>query len=126
MSCRWKKRAPSPNDLTVTDTIADLANVLISTYPDCSLLKSITRSRMHSNGNSAASGLQAYLEVTLVGQVSFSEATVFLTKVRDVATERGFDKVLVDCLSVSGELSSFERYELGRILAEPPTLIIAP
>jgi hypothetical protein len=59
-----------------------------------------------------------YLEVTLAGQVSFSEATVFLTKVRDVATERGFDKVLVDCLSVSGELSSFERYELGQILAE--------
>ena len=59
-----------------------------------------------------------YLEVTLAGQVSFSEATVVLTKVRDVATERGFDKVLVDCLSVSGQLSSFERYELGQILAE--------
>jgi len=59
-----------------------------------------------------------YLEVTVAGQVSFSEATVVLTKVRDVATERGFDKVLVDCLSVSGQLSSFERYELGQILAE--------
>src|SRR5215475_2173682 len=59
-----------------------------------------------------------YLEVTLTGQVSCSEATVVLTKVRDVATKRGFDKVLVDCLSLSGELSSFERYELGRILAQ--------
>ena len=59
-----------------------------------------------------------YLEVTLMGQVSLSEATVVLTKVRDVATERGFDKVLIDCVSLSGDLSSFERYELGRILAE--------
>jgi|RhiMetdeSRZDD1v2_1073273.scaffolds.fasta_scaffold808061_1 hypothetical protein len=33
-----------------------------------------------------------YLEVTLAGQVSFSEATVFLTRVRDVATESGFDR----------------------------------
>src|SRR5262249_24821801 len=59
-----------------------------------------------------------YLLVTLAGQVSFSEATVVLIKIRDVATETGFDKVLVDCLSLSGELSSFERYKLGQILAQ--------
>ena len=59
-----------------------------------------------------------YLFVTLAGQVSFSDAIVVLTNVRDVTTERGFDKVLVDCLSVSGELSRFERYELGQTLAE--------
>ena len=59
-----------------------------------------------------------YLEVTLAGQVSFREAGVVLTKIRDVATERGFDKVLVDCLLLSGELSNFERYELAQILAE--------
>ena len=58
-----------------------------------------------------------YLLVTLAGQVSFSEAVVVLIKVRNVATERGFDKVLVDCLSLRGELSNFERYELGQALA---------
>ena len=59
-----------------------------------------------------------YLLVTLAGQVSFSEATVVLIKIRDVATQMGFDRVLVDCLSLSGELSSFERYKLGQILAQ--------
>ena len=58
-----------------------------------------------------------YLLVTLEGPVSFSEAIAVLTKVREVATERGFDKVLVDCRSVRGELSSFERYELGKTMA---------
>src|SRR5262245_46744832 len=58
-----------------------------------------------------------YLLVTLAGQVSFSEAVVVLIKVRTVATERGFDKVLVDCLSLRGELSNFERYELAQALA---------
>src|SRR5262245_39550791 len=59
-----------------------------------------------------------YLLVTLAGQLSFSEAMVVLIKIRDVATERGFDKVLVDCLSLRGELSNFERYELGQTLAQ--------
>src|SRR5215468_11293519 len=59
-----------------------------------------------------------YLLVTLAGQVSFSEATLVFTTVRDVATKRGFDKILVDCLSVRGELSNFERYELGQALAQ--------
>jgi hypothetical protein len=40
----------------------------------------------------------------------------------EVATEaaavRGFDKILVDCFAVEGELSTFQRYELGRTLAE--------
>jgi len=59
-----------------------------------------------------------YLLVTLAGQLTYSEATVVLIKIRDVATQMGFDRVLVDCLSLSGELSSFERYKLGQILAQ--------
>jgi hypothetical protein len=59
-----------------------------------------------------------YLIVTLAGQLSVSEVFVLLTKVRDAATEKGLDKVLVDCWSVTGELSSLERYELGKTLAE--------
>jgi len=59
-----------------------------------------------------------YLIATLAGQLSTSDAFVLLTKIRDAATEKGLDKVLVDCSSVRGELSSLERYELGKILAE--------
>jgi len=59
-----------------------------------------------------------YLIATVAGQLSTSDAFVLLTKIRDAATEKGLDKVLVDCSSVRGELSSLERYELGKILAE--------
>jgi len=59
-----------------------------------------------------------YLIATVAGQLSTSEAFVLLTKIRDAATEKGLDKVLVDCSSLRGELSSLERYELGKILAE--------
>src|SRR5262245_8969640 len=59
-----------------------------------------------------------YLIATVEGQLSVSEAFVLLTKIRDAATEKGLDKVLVDLSSVRGELSSRERYELGKILAE--------
>jgi hypothetical protein len=38
----------------------------------------------------------------------------------------GFDPILVDCLSVEGELSTLERYELGRTMAEYPTAAPEP
>ena len=47
-----------------------------------------------------------------------SEAISVFTKACDVGAERGFDRILVDCLSVEGELSTMERYELGRTVAE--------
>jgi hypothetical protein len=58
------------------------------------------------------------LVATAVGRVSLSEAICVFTKVCDAAAEKGFDRILVDCLSVEGELSTMERYELGRKLAE--------
>ena len=59
-----------------------------------------------------------YLVATAAGRISLSEAISVFTKVCDVASERGFDRILVDCLSVEGELSSTDRYELGRTMAE--------
>ena len=58
------------------------------------------------------------LVATAAGRVSLGEAISVLTKVCDVAAEMGFDRILVDCFSVEGELSTIERYELGRTVAE--------
>jgi hypothetical protein len=52
------------------------------------------------------------------GQVSLSEVVSIFTKACDVAAEKGFDRILVDCLQVEGELATLERYELGRKVAE--------
>ena len=57
------------------------------------------------------------LVATAAGRVSLSEAISVFTKACDVAAERGFDRILVDCLSVEGELFTMERYELGRTVA---------
>jgi hypothetical protein len=56
--------------------------------------------------------------VTVVGRVSLSEAIGVYKQACDVAAERGFNKILVDGLSVEGELSTLERYEVGRTMAE--------
>jgi len=52
------------------------------------------------------------------GGVSLPEAIGVFTKACDLAAERGLNRILVDCLSVEGELSTMERYELGRTVAE--------
>jgi hypothetical protein len=61
---------------------------------------------------------EGVLVANAAGQVSLKEAINVFTKACDVAAERGLDRILVDCLSVEGELSTVERYELGRIVAE--------
>ena len=58
------------------------------------------------------------LVATAAGRVSLSEAIRLFPKACDVAAERDFDRILVDSLSVEGELSTMERYELGRTVAE--------
>ena len=55
---------------------------------------------------------------TAAGRVSLSDAISVFTKACEVAGQRGFHLILVDCLSVEGELSTMERYELGRTVAE--------
>ena len=47
---------------------------------------------------------EGVLVATVAGWVSSSEAISVFTKACDVAAERGFDQILVDCLSVEGEL----------------------
>jgi len=54
---------------------------------------------------------------TVEGQISLGEATNVFTKACDAAAERGLALILVDCLSVEGELSTMEGYELGRAVA---------
>jgi hypothetical protein len=61
---------------------------------------------------------EGVLVATAAGQVSLSEAISVFTKACDVAAERSGDRILVDCLSVEGELSTMDRYELGRTVAE--------
>ena len=61
---------------------------------------------------------EGVLVATAAGPVSLSEAISVFTKACDLAAEKGIDRILVDCLSVEGELSIMERYELGRTLAE--------
>lgn len=59
-----------------------------------------------------------YLLATAVGRVSLKDALELDKSVFDAAAERGFDKILLDCLAVEGELSILARYELGTPLAE--------
>jgi hypothetical protein len=61
---------------------------------------------------------EGVLVATAAGRVSLSEAISVFTKACDVGAERGFDRILVGCLSVEGELSTMERYELGKTMAE--------
>jgi hypothetical protein len=58
------------------------------------------------------------LLVTASGQVQVDIASQLLKKVCDVAAEKKVNKILVNCLEVTGELASFERYRLGAETAE--------
>ena len=44
--------------------------------------------------------------------------TARFKKVIDTATERGFDKILMDFLAVTGELSAIDLYEVAKTMAE--------
>jgi len=59
-----------------------------------------------------------YLLVTLEGRVSLYEAITVYTRACDVTAQRGFSKILVDGSSADGKLSIFQRYELGRTMAQ--------
>jgi hypothetical protein len=61
---------------------------------------------------------EGVLVANAAGPVSLKEAINVFTKACDVAADRGLDRILVDCLLVEGELSSIDRYELGRTVAE--------
>ena len=55
---------------------------------------------------------------TVAGRVSLNTAIELGKAIYDAAAERGFGKILIDCLGVEGELSVVDRYELGEQIAE--------
>ena len=59
-----------------------------------------------------------FLLATATGRVSLKEAIRVFTKACDMGAEKGLNLILVDCSSVEGVLSTLERYELGRTVAE--------
>jgi hypothetical protein len=61
---------------------------------------------------------EGFLLATAAGRVSLAEALELGRNVCDGAVELPFDRILVDCLAVEGDLSSAARYELGKTIAE--------
>ena len=59
-----------------------------------------------------------FLLATAGGQVSVKEILRVFKNVIDTATERGFDKILIDFWGVTGSLSDFDRYDIGKAMAE--------
>jgi len=61
---------------------------------------------------------EGFLLATALERVSLAEALELGRNVCDAAVERGFDRILVDCLALEGELSMAARYELGKTISE--------
>jgi hypothetical protein len=59
-----------------------------------------------------------FLLATAAGQVSTEEVLRVFKDVIDAATERGLDKVLMDFLAVTGELSVMDLYHVGKAMAD--------
>jgi anti-anti-sigma regulatory factor len=53
------------------------------------------------------------LLVTASGELTLDAALRLLKQLFDTANEKGVDRILVDCLAMSGELSTSDRYDLG-------------
>jgi hypothetical protein len=58
------------------------------------------------------------LLATAAGPVTVKEVLRVFKNVIDTATERGFAKILMDFLAVTGELSAIDLYEIGKTMAE--------
>jgi hypothetical protein len=56
------------------------------------------------------------LLATVTGRVSFNEALKCWKRVCDAAAERGCGKILFDGLSLEGEISDLEKYEVSKII----------
>ena len=55
---------------------------------------------------------------TANGGVTYAEAVRVLKAISDVAAKKQLDKILVDCLAVDGDLTTFERYRLGAEISD--------
>jgi hypothetical protein len=58
------------------------------------------------------------LLVTASGPASVTRTSELFKDICDIAVARGFNKILVDCAAVTGELSPRERHTLGKELAD--------
>jgi hypothetical protein len=61
---------------------------------------------------------ECLLLATLTGRVSLEEALPLGKAVLDMAAEKGFSRILFDCLALQGELSVVDRYDIGEGIAE--------
>jgi hypothetical protein len=59
-----------------------------------------------------------FLLATATGRVSVKELLRVFKNVIDTATERGFEKILIDFLAVTGKLAAVDLYEIGKAMAE--------
>jgi len=59
-----------------------------------------------------------FLLATAAGWVSVKGVLCVFKNVIDTATERGFDKILMDFMAANGELSATDLYEIGKAMAE--------
>lgn len=56
---------------------------------------------------------EEYLLVTASGEFALGAALRLLKQTIDTADQKGIKRVLVDCVAMQGQLSTFERYDLG-------------
>ena len=61
---------------------------------------------------------KGFLLATAAGRVSLNEAVELGKNIFNAASKRGLRKVLLDCVSVEGELSVTERFILGKTIVE--------
>lgn len=59
-----------------------------------------------------------FLLATAEGQVSRDDVLRIFKSVIDTAMERGFNKILMDLLAMTGELSVMDLYEIGKAMAD--------
>jgi hypothetical protein len=71
-----------------------------------------------SDMNVKLESAECFLLATLTGRVSLEEALPLGKAVFDVAAEKGFSRILFNCLALQGELSVVDRYEIGEGIAE--------
>ena len=89
------------------------------------LLPSVSQVKTRPHTCSCKVGMQltlkscvGYLLATAFGPVSLYEAAALFKNMFEAAASRGFRKILLDCLPLTGELSTLERYQLGKTMAD--------
>ena len=61
---------------------------------------------------------EGFLLAIATGQLCFDDALRNFRNMCDFAAGLGLRKILLDCLTLQGDLSADERFELGRTIAE--------